>query len=97
MATYIVLGQFTDQGIRNVKESPRRAEAVKELGKKFGTTVKDVYWTLGHYDVVTIVDAPDDVSLTSFLLSVGSLGNVRTQSLRAFTADDIGRIVGKIA
>jgi len=97
MATYIVLGQFTDQGIRNVKDTMKRAEGVKEMAKKVGATVKDVYWTIGQYDVATIVDAPDDASMSAFLLSVAALGNVRTQSLRAFTADEMGRILGKLA
>ena len=97
MPTYIVLGQFTDQGIRNVKDSPKRAEAMKATAKKMGVTVKEVYWTLGPYDVVTVVDAPDDTSVTAMLLSTGGLGNVRTQCLRAFQADEMGRIVGKMA
>lgn len=96
MATYIVLGQFTDQGIRNVKETTRRAEALKEMAKRVGAAVKEVYWTLGQYDVVTVVEAPDDVSATALLLSIGALGNVRTQCLRAFSADEMGRIVGKM-
>ena len=96
MATYIVLGQFTDQGIRNAKDSPKRADALKEMAKKAGATVKDVYWTLGQYDVVTTIDAPDDATLTSLLLSVGALGNVRTQALRAFPADEMGRIIKKM-
>ena len=96
MATYIVLGQFTDQGIRNVKESTKRAEAFKEMAKRAGATVKEVYWTLGQYDIATIVEAPDDAAVTALLLSVGALGNVRTQSLRAFSADEMGRILGKM-
>ena len=95
MATYIVLGQFTDQGIRNAKDSPKRADALREMAKKAGATVKDVYWTLGQYDVVTTIDAPDDATLTALLLSVGALGNVRTQALRAFSADEMGRILKK--
>ena len=97
MATYIVLGQFTDQGIRNVKDTPKRADALKEMAKKAGATVKDVYWTLGQYDVVTVIDAPDDASLTALLLSVGALGNVRTQALRAFASDEMSRILKKMA
>jgi uncharacterized protein with GYD domain len=96
MATYIVLGQFTDQGVRNVKESTKRAEAFKEMAKRAGATVKEVYWTLGQYDIATIVEAPDDAAVTALLLSVGALGNVRTQSLRAFSADEMGRILGKM-
>jgi len=97
MPTYIVLGQFTDQGVRNVKDTTKRGEALKDMGRKAGVTVKDVYWTLGQYDLATIVEAPDDVSATALLLSVGSLGNIRTQSLRAFSADEMGRILGKMA
>ena len=96
MATYIVLGQFTDQGIRNAKDSPKRVDALREMAKKAGATVKDVYWTLGQYDVVTTIDAPDDATLTALLLSVGALGNVRTQALRAFASDEMGRILKKM-
>jgi uncharacterized protein with GYD domain len=97
MATYIVLGQFTDQGIRNVKETAKRAEALKAMAKKVGATIKEVYWTLGQYDVLTIVEAPDDASATALFLSIGALGNVRTQSLRAFSADEMTRILGKMS
>ena len=96
MPTYIILGQFTDQGIRSVKDSPKRADAMKESARKVGVTVKDVYWTLGHYDVVTVVDSPDDASVTAMLLSTGALGNLRTQCLRAFNADEMGKILGKV-
>ena len=97
MATYIVLGNFTDQGVRAVKDTLKRAEALRDLGKKVGVTVKEVYWTLGQYDVATIIDAPDEASVTAFGLSVGALGNVRTQTLRAFSADEMGRILGRLA
>jgi uncharacterized protein with GYD domain len=96
MPTYIVLGNFTDQGIRNIKDTTKRASAVKEAAKKVGASVKNLYWTLGPYDVVTVVDAPDDQSLAALLFSIGSLGNVRTQSLKAFEADEVERILGKI-
>lgn len=96
MPTYIVLGQFTDQGVRSVKDTTKRAEAFKEMASKAGATVKEVYWTLGHYDLVTIVEAPDDVSATALFLSAGALGNIRTQSLRAFSADEMGRVLGKM-
>jgi uncharacterized protein with GYD domain len=96
MATYIMLGQFTDQGIRNVKDTAKRAEAVKEMAKKVGATVKEVYWTMGAYDVATVVEAPDEASATAFFLSVAALGNVRTQSLRAFTASEMSGILGKM-
>jgi uncharacterized protein with GYD domain len=97
MATYIVLANFTEQGIRNVKDSPQRADAFKEMAKKTGATVKDVFWTLGQYDAVAIVEAPDDVSATALGLSVAKLGNVRTQTLRAFSAAEMKNILGKVS
>jgi uncharacterized protein with GYD domain len=96
MATYILLLSFTDQGIRKIKDSPKRADAFKDMAKKCGATVKDVFWTLGAYDVVAVVEAPDDTSMTALGLSTGALGNVRTQTLRAFTQADMKTILGKM-
>jgi uncharacterized protein with GYD domain len=96
MATYIVLANFTDQGVRNIKESPKRADAYKAMAKKAGATVKDLYWTLGHYDLVIVLDAPDAATVTALSLATGSLGNVRTETLTAFSADEIGRVIGKM-
>jgi len=96
MATYVVLGSFTDQGVRNVKDTVKRADALRAMAKKFGATVKDVYWTLGSFDTITIVEAPDEASVTALWLSVGALGNVRTQTLRAFSAAEITQIVGRM-
>src|SRR6476646_3946284 len=96
MVTYVVLAKFTDQGVRNAKESPKRADAFRQLAKTFGVTVKDLFWTQGRYDVVTIVEAPDEASAMSLSLSLGALGNVRTETLRAFSAADMTTIVGKM-
>src|SRR6266550_3652922 len=96
MVTYVVLANFTDQGIRNAKDSPKRAEAFKEMAKTFGVTVKDLFWTQGRYDIVTIVEAPDESAAMSLNLSLGALGNVRTESLRAFSAADMATVVGKM-
>ena len=96
MATYVVLVNFTDQGVRNVKDSPKRADAFKEMAKKCGATVKDLYWTQGQYDAVTIVDAPDDTTATALAFSVGALGNIRTETLRAFSAADMKGIIDKM-
>jgi len=96
MATFVVLGCFTDQGMRSIKESTKRADAFKEMAKKAGATVKDVYWTLGQYDIVAICEAPDDQTASALAFSVGALGNVRTQTLRAFSQADIGAILGKM-
>lgn len=97
MATYILLGNFSEQGIRAVKDTTKRAEGLSKIGKKTGVTVKEVFWTLGQYDVAAILEAPDDAAATAFGLSVGKLGNVRTQTLRAFRADEMGEILGKLA
>ena len=96
MLTYIVLVNFTDQGIRRVKESPKRAEAFKDMAKTFGATVKEIFWTQGRYDIVTIVEAPDELSAMALNLSLSALGNIRTESLRAFTAADTAKIVDKM-
>ena len=96
MATYVLLVSFTDQGIRNVKDTTKRAEAFRELATKVGATVKDLYWTLGQYDVVTILEAPDAASVTALGLSVGALGNVRTQTLTAFSAAEMSEILSKM-
>lgn len=97
MATFITLASFTDQGIRDVKDTTKRAEAVKELARKFGAEMTSIYWTLGQYDVVAIIDAPDDESATAFGLAIGAAGNVRTQTLRAFSKDDIDAILARLA
>src|SRR5215831_5045227 len=96
MPTYIILGNYTDQGIRAVKDTTKRADALREMGRKSGVTVKEVYWTLGQYDILTIVEAPNDEAVTTLGLSVGALGNVRTQTLRAFSADDMGCLLSKL-
>jgi uncharacterized protein with GYD domain len=97
MATYVTLASFKDQGVRNAKDSPKRAEAFKELAKKHGVTVKDIYWTQGRYDIVTITESPDDMAATALSLSIAALGNVRTETLRAFSGADMQTIIGKMA
>jgi uncharacterized protein with GYD domain len=97
MATYITLMNFTDQGVRNVKESAKRAEAFKEEAKRLGVTVKDIYWTLGQYDIVAMIEGPDDPSVTALGLSLAAMGNVHTQTLRAFGAAEMKQILAKMA
>ena len=96
MATYIVLSNFTDQGIRGVIESPKRAAAFIAAAKKAGVTVKEIYWTLGGYDMVCILDAPDVETVTALGLSVGKLGNLRTETLRAFDKAGMEAILKKV-
>ncbi len=96
MATFISLLNFTDQGIRNVKESPNRAKAFHAKAESFGVHLKEVYWTVGQYDLIAVMDAPDDESVTSALLALGLQGNVRSQSLRAFNSEEIRSLIDKV-
>jgi uncharacterized protein with GYD domain len=95
MATYIVLVNFTDQGIRNVGESPKRYEAFRATAEKMGVQIKGTWWTIGAYDIVTTLEGSEE-AVTAALLKLGSAGNVRTQTLRAYSADEFGRIVQKL-
>ena len=97
MGTYIALASFTDQGIRSVKDTTKRADAVKEAAKKFGASMTQIYWTLGKYDMVVTIEAPDDESATAFALAIAGAGNVRMQTLRAFSKDEMNGILGKMA
>jgi uncharacterized protein with GYD domain len=96
MPTFILLTNFTEQGVRNVKDTIKRAEKFKEMAKQSGATVKDMYWTLGKYDVVVILEAPDVNTVTALGLGVAMAGNVRTQTLTAFTADDMAKVLAKV-
>jgi uncharacterized protein with GYD domain len=96
MPSYISLMNFTEQGIRSIKETTQRAEAAHKLAAQFGVTMKSVQWTLGAYDVVAQFDAPDDASMTAFELAIASQGNVRTQTLRAFSRDEMNAVLAKL-
>jgi uncharacterized protein with GYD domain len=96
MATFVTLANFTHQGIQNIKDTSKRAEAFKTLAKQMGCTVKELLWTQGQYDIVTIIDAPDEASATALMMSLGKLGNVRTQTLRAFSAAELAPILNKV-
>ena len=96
MATFITLVNFTDQGVRNVKESPNRLEAFKATAEKLDVAVKSAYWTVGNYDLVLVLEGSDE-AVTAALLKVGSLGNIRTQTLRGFSADQMRKIISSMA
>ena len=97
MVTYVVLVNFTDQGVRNVKDTVKRAEAFKQSAKPLGATVKEIFWTQGRFDLVSIVEAPDELSALALNLGLSALGNVRTESLRAFSAAEITTVLGKMS
>ena len=96
MASYILLASYTEQGIKGIKDTVKRTGAVKELAKKAGITMKESYWTLGQFDVVAVFDAPDDETMTAFACKVSSLGNVKTQTMRAFRKEEMEGILAKI-
>jgi uncharacterized protein with GYD domain len=93
MPTYATLIRFTEQGAANFKDTPKRAAAFKDAAARGGVTVRDVYWTLGPYDGLLIVEAPDEQTVTAVMLGLSSVGNVRTQTMRAFDESEIGEIV----
>jgi uncharacterized protein with GYD domain len=86
-------GHPPDQGIRNYKDTTSRGEDFIKLAESLGGRVREVLWTVGEYDVVTVVDFPDDETGTAALLQVGALGNVRTHTMRAFNSDEMANII----
>ena len=93
MAKHIMLINYTQQGIANIKDSPNRAEAARGLARECGAEMTDLYLTMGEYDLVAIVEAPSDDAVAKFALALGSLGNVRTKTLKAFSEDQFREIV----
>jgi len=96
MSTYILLLNYTEQGIRTIKDSPKRVNAARELARKYGAELTDFYLTMGAYDVVSIVEAPTDDAAAKFVLALGALGNVRSTTLKAFSEKEYQNIVGGI-
>ena len=97
MPTYILLTNFTEQGIHNVKDTVKRVRAFKELAKSLGANVREVYWVLGQYDTINILDVPDEATAVAVALSLGELGNVRLQTLRAFSEFEVDNILSKVS
>ena len=96
MASYVCLIQFRDQGIRNIKDTVKRGDAAIAEAQKMGMKIVEEFWTMGAYDAVVVVEAPDDETVSAFMLKVGSLGNVKGQTLRAFHRNEMERILAKI-
>jgi uncharacterized protein with GYD domain len=97
MPTYVVLVNWTDQGIRNVKQTIERTDHGGELAQKHGLKLEQAYWTVGAYDMVSIYEAPDDEALSAHLLEIGSLGNLRTTMLRAYDEQEMSGILQRLA
>jgi uncharacterized protein with GYD domain len=96
MSTYIVLVNFTQKGVENIKESPARLEAAKGAFKAMGGELKAYYSVMGRYDAVVIAEGPDDETAAKLALAIGSQGNVRTETLRAFTEDEYLKIIAAL-
>jgi uncharacterized protein with GYD domain len=96
MATYISLVQFTDKGIQAAKQTTQRLADWTAKVQSMGVSVKQMYWTLGHYDQVCVFEAPDDETAASVLLAADILGNIRTQTLRAFTSSEMEKILANV-
>jgi uncharacterized protein with GYD domain len=95
MPSYVMLINWTDQGIRNYKDSIDRYEAVAKAGAGVGVRFTDIFWTIGPYDIVAIVEAPNDEALTAMLLGAAAGGNIRTTTMRAFRTDEMRDVIAK--
>ena len=95
MSTYVVLIDWTQQGVENFKDSVDRYEAARSQFEEIGVRFKDIYWTLGSHDIVSIVDAPDSETLAAALLRLGSQGNFCTTTLRALSAEEMRGVIAK--
>ena len=93
MPTYIGLMKWTEQGIRKVKESTKRAKDFQELAAKANVKVREIHWTMGRYDVVVVMEAPDDHAVSRLMLALGTLGNVKSETLRAYSAKEMAEIL----
>jgi uncharacterized protein with GYD domain len=96
MARYISLMKFADQGIRNVRDTIKRGDAAKAEAEKLGMKIIEEFWTMGAYDGVVLFEAPDDETMTAFACKVSSLGNVKTETMRAFRKEEMEKILAKI-
>ena len=96
MPTYVVLMNWTDQGVRTVKDTVQRREQADALAERHGARIEQVYWTVGPYDIVAILDAPDDESVTAVMLDLGSQGNLRTTTLRAYDREEMSGILQRL-
>lgn len=96
MPTYITLVSYTQKGIENIKESPKRLEAAKKEFQGMGATLKDFYLVMGQYDIILVTEAPNDETVAKIALSLGSLGNVRTESFRAFKEEEYREIISAL-
>jgi len=96
MSTYIALVNFTDQGVRQIRQTTERAKALINAAANLGVQIKDIYWTMGAFDAVVTAEADDDQAVMAFTASISSLGNIRSQTLRAFSAAEMSKILDRV-
>jgi uncharacterized protein with GYD domain len=96
MPQYIMLGNWTDQGVKQAKDSVQRSEHFRDMVRQLGGQVHALFWTQGRYDIAARVEAPDDATMAAIAIRLGSQGNVRSETLRAFTAEEMTAILGKL-
>ena len=97
MPTYVTLFNWTDQGVRNVRDTVERVDRASEMAEqKYGVRLGQIYWTVGSYDLVSVFEAPDDESVSAFLLELGSVGNVRSTTLRAYNREEMSTILERL-
>ncbi len=96
MPHYVVLYKFTDQGIKNVRATVERAHDGRMDSERRGFKILDIYWTQGQYDVVAVIEAPDEQAMMAGMLNIAAAGNVRSETLRAFTAEEMEQVLRKM-
>jgi len=96
VAHFVILANFTEQGIRGIKDTTKRAKAFRDAGKAMNVTVKDIYWTMGKFDIVVTMEAPKDEDVAALMMKMGSLGNLKSQTLRAFVDNEVEQLTAKI-
>jgi uncharacterized protein with GYD domain len=97
MPTFIIMMNWTEQGIRNVKDAPKRATAAKEMAKKLGVEIKQTYLTNGQFDLVSIVETASGDNIAKFCMQIGALGNVRTRTVRAWSQDEYMKLISELS
>lgn len=97
MSSYCILGTYTDQGIRAIKDSPKRLDAGRDLAKSMGSELKEFYLAMGNYDFVVMLEAPSDDVVARYVLSLASKGNVRTTTLKIFSETQFRNIIGQVS
>jgi uncharacterized protein with GYD domain len=96
MITYIGLMSFTDKGLQSIKDTTKRAAAAKEGAKKFGVNMRELYWTTGEYDLVCVIEADSEEAIMAFSLASAAQGNIRSRSLRAFSGQEMDKMLAKL-